>query len=219
MRRIDQGLRRRVSGFVIAILTCSIAGLANAQASYVVDTGPGANVGGLSLTRNQYLAGQFTLDVGHEINALEGWMIYPTIVGDLPVFAVLYGDLGGAPDLTNEIHSQLFTVPASGIPFTADWHGISGLTLPVYGGTYWLAFEVPTEDFGSGAMPRTPLQELDFYAIDSGAGYSTNTTANLGIRVLPEPALSGMLAWGAVALAFALPRRRLVPRGFDCIVP
>ena len=188
-------------------------GSAAAQ-TYVVDTGPGADTGGLSLTRNQYLAGQFTLDVGHEINALEGWMIYPTLLGDLPVVAVLYGDDGGVPDLTNEIYSQLFLVPASGIPFAAGWHGISGLSIPVYGDTpYWLAFEVPTEDFGSGAMPPTPLVELDLYAVDSGAGYLANTTSRLGIRVLPEPGQAGMLVCGAVGLCFAgrvrRPRARL----------
>jgi hypothetical protein len=181
----------------------------SAQPTYVVDTGPGGATGGLSLTQNQYLAGQFTLDQGHEINGLEGWMIYPTVVGDLPVFAVLYGDDGGVPDLTNEIHRQLFLVPASGIPFAADWHGIGGLALPVYGGTpYWLAFEVPSGSFGSGAMPPTAIQELDSYAIDTGAGYLANSTARLGIRVLPEPGLAVTLANGACALAIAGARRR-----------
>jgi len=148
-----------------------MAGVAEGQ-TYVVDTGPGAAQGGLSLTRNQYLAGQFTLDLGHEINGLEGWMIYPTLIGDLPVYVVLYGDDGGVPDLDNQLHSQLIQVPASGIPFAASWHGITGLEIPVYGGTpYWLAFEVPTDNFGSGAMPPTTLQELDLYAIDSTAGW------------------------------------------------
>ncbi len=191
---------RWASCWVLLIGAVAIVGTAGAQ-TYVVDTGPGANTGGLSLTRNQYLAGQFTLDLGHEINGLEGWMIYPTITGDLPVYAVLYGDAGGVPDLANEIHSQLFLVPASGIPFVSDWHGIGGLEIPVYGGRpYWLAFEVPTEDFGSGAMPPTPLQELDLYAIDSGAGYTANTTARLGIRVLPEPALAASIVFGGAGL-------------------
>ena len=61
-------------------------------------------------------------------SGLEGWMIYPTIVGDLPVYAVLCGDAGGVSDLTNEIHSQLFFVPAS---LTPGWHGIGGLEIPV----------------------------------------------------------------------------------------
>jgi len=203
-----RGRRRWGSCLIVLIGAAVMGGNVSAQ-TYVVDTGPGANTGGLSLTRNQYLAGQFTLDVGHEINGLEGWMIYPTITGDLPVFAVLYGDDGGVPDLSNEIYSQLFVVPASGIPFAADWHGIGGLEIPVYGGRpYWLAFEVPTEDFGSGAMPPTTLPELDLYAVDSGAGYVANTTARLGIRVLPEPAMAtsiGIGGWGLILLS----RRRV----------
>ena len=160
-----------MSGLCALVLAGGMAGVAEGQ-TYVVDTGPGAAQGGLSLTRNQYLAGQFTLDLGHEINGLEGWMIYPTLIGDLPVYVVLYGDDGGVPDLDNQLHSQLIQVPASGIPFAASWHGITGLEIPVYGGTpYWLAFEVPTDNFGSGAMPPTTLQELDLYAIDSTAGW------------------------------------------------
>ena len=204
MRLNDIGRRRARATVLFATamtITMTMAGESTADPSYVVDTGPGSSTGGLSLTRNQYLAGQFTLDLGHEINGLEGWMIYPTIVGDLPVVAVLYGDDDGVPDLSNEIRSQLFLVPASGIPFAADWHGVGGFTLPVHAGTYWLAFEVPSDNFGSGAMPPTPLQELDLYAIDSGAGYVVNTTSRIGIRVLPEPGLETLLACGVGALA------------------
>jgi len=185
--------RIRTSFLTISMVVAAWAGLAAAEAEYIVDTGPGANTGGLSLTRNQYLAGQFTLDSAHEINALEGWMIYPTLVGSLPVYAVLYGDDEGVPDLSAELHAQLFLVPASGIPFTSDWHGVEGLALDVGAGTYWLAFEVPTEDFGSGAMPPTPTQNLDLYAVDGGSGYIANVTSRLGIRVLPEPGVAAML--------------------------
>ena len=210
MGRNDTWLRRILVQSIVLLVGVAAFGVSASAQTYVVDTGPGAATGGLSLTRNQYLAGQFTLDLGHEINGLEGWMIYPTIVGDLPVYAVLYGDAGGVPDLANEIYSQLFLVPASGIPFASDWHGIGGLEIPVYGGRpYWLAFEVPTEDFGSGAMPPTPLPELDLYAIDSGAGYTANTTARLGIRVLPEPALAASIVFGGAGLM-------LLSRGRAC---
>ena len=200
--------RIRTSFLTISMVVAAWAGLAAAEAEYIVDTGPGANTGGLSLTRNQYLAGQFTLDSAHEINALEGWMIYPTLVGSLPVYAVLYGDDDGVPDLSAELYTQLFLVPASGIPFTSDWHGIEGLALEVDAGTYWLAFEVPTEDFGSGAMPPTPTQNLDLYAVDGGSGYIANVTSRLGIRVPPEPGVAAMLGWGVGALMLAGRTRR-----------
>jgi hypothetical protein len=181
-------------------LALTLAGVAGAQPMYLVDTGPGSAIGGLSLSTTGFLAGQFTLDQSYEINALEGWIIYPTVTGQLPVYAVLYGDDAGLPDLSDEIHAQLFQVPASGVPLSADWYGVSGLAIPVEAGIYWLAFEVPTADFGSGAMPPTPLQELDLYAVDSGAGYTSNTTAKIGIRVVPEPGAGAMLVGGTVGL-------------------
>ncbi|MCA9502493.1 MAG: hypothetical protein KC616_05390 [Myxococcales bacterium] len=198
--------RGRASLPPILIVALSLwAGSAAAQPVYVVDTGPGGSAGGLSLSVGQYLAGRFSLDVGHELVDLEGWMIYPTVVGALPVYAVLYADVGGVPDLDQEIHSQLFTVPAG---FTPGWHGVTGLSLPVHGGTYWLAFEVPTGTSGSGAMPPTPLPQLDLYAVDSGAGYVANTTARLGVRILPEPGGLVALAAGVGLLGVGARRRR-----------
>lgn len=185
---------------------------ASADSEYLVDTGPGANTGGRTLSATQFLAGQFTIEAGYEVESLEGWMIYPTILGDLPVEAVLYGeDETGLPDPDQELHRQLFTVPASGIPFAAGWYGVGGLALPLDPGTYWLAFEVPTADFGSGAMPPTPLEELEAYAIDSGAGYAAagGSSADwIGIRVLPEPGSALGLVVGAIAIAAGAGRRR-----------
>jgi hypothetical protein len=190
-----------------------IAGTASAQ-TYLVDTGPGAASGGLSLTVNQYLAGQFTLDLGSEIEALEGWMIYPTIIGELPVDVVIYGDDGGLPDVTNEIYFLRGQVDAALSP---NWHGITiPPTLPLYlygGRPYWLAFEVPSGSFGSGAMPPTPLAELDGYAVDGGLGYVENPTANLGIRVLPEPTFVWLLVSGGLGLLCADRLRRSAQEG------
>jgi hypothetical protein len=191
---------------IVGMTALCLAGMrpAGAEPYYVVDTGPGAAAGGLTMSANQYLAGQFTIDSSVEINELEGWMIYPTLVGSLPVEVVLYEDFDDLPDTMNEIHRQLFTVPASGIPFAAAWHGVTGLSIPVDAGTYWLAFELPTGDFGSGAMPATTLQELDLYAIDAGgSGYVSNTTSRIGIRVLPEPGLATLLAAGIGFLVLA----------------
>ena len=208
MSRNDRWKCRWLVGLAsLVILGVGMAKGVEAQV-YLIDTGPGGSIGGRTLSKNQLLAGQFSLDVGHEIYALEGWIIYPTIQGSLPVEAVLYADDGGVPDLADEVYRQLFFVPASGIPFEANWEGADGFALPVYGGTYWLAFEVPTDTSGSGAMPPTPLQELDLYAIDSGAGWVVNETAQIGIRVLPEPGLGAMLLCAIAPLAVACRRRR-----------
>jgi hypothetical protein len=205
MRRIDTRWRTRgrTSGIgFFAALALSLA--ASAESVYLVDTGPGANTGGRSLSATQFLAAQFTIDAGSTIESLEGWMIYPTLIGELPVQVVLYADDGGLPDPTQELHRQLFTVPASGVPFASGWHGVGGLELELDAGTYWLAFEVPTADFGSGAMPPTPVPALDGYAIDGGAGYveaGTSLADWIGIRILPEPGVATALAIGASLMA------------------
>ena len=211
MRQRVTGIgRRAMMASIVAAIGMALPSLSSAQ-ELIIDTGPGGNFGGLSLTGDQFLAGQFTLDEPANVTGLEGWMIYPTVVGDLPVEAVLYGNLVGgpgvpdAPDLLDEIRRQQFLVPAS---LTTDWHGIEGFVIPLEAGTYWLAFEPPTSSFGSGAMPPTPLQELDLYAVDTGTGYVSNTTARIGIRVLPEPAMATGMWIASLALAVAGRRHR-----------
>lgn len=209
MSRSKPRVHHPIAESAIIIVLTLISGSAGwAEPEYIVDTGPGTATGGLSLTESQYLAGQFTLDQAYQIIEMEGWMIYPTIIGDLPVFALLYGDDGDEPNLDDQIHRQLFTVDAA---LTPGWHGISGVTLSLDPGTYWLAFEVPTASMGSGAMPPTPFQELDYYAVDSGLGYVANETARLGIRVLPEARMATLLGLGCGFLALCAGRRRRCP--------
>ena len=206
MQQFDTVMRRWVTaGVVLAVFAAGVARQAEAQV-YVVDTGPGAGTGGLTMSANQYLAGQFTLDAGHEINAFEGWMVYLNIINNLPVHLVVYGDANGLPDWTDVVFTQLFFVLPSG--FTPGWHGVDGLELPLYGGTYWLAFEVDSAVATSGAMPPTPLPELDSYAVDTGAGWFEQETANLGIRILPEPGLAMASACGCLLLGLSARGRR-----------
>lgn len=75
----------------VAILLLAIPSAACAQPVYLVNTGEGPSTGGLSLRLSQFLAGQFTLDFGSEINALEGRLIDPGF-DKYPVYAVVYGD-------------------------------------------------------------------------------------------------------------------------------
>jgi len=190
----------------VAVMVSMIGEESRAESVYLVDTGNGGPSGGLSLTANQYVAGQFTLDSDSEIEALEGWMLYLNIINDLPVHAVLYGDAEGIPDWGDVVFTQLFHVLPSG--FAPGWHGVDGLSLFVEAGIYWLAFEVDEAVMVSGAMPPTPLQELDLYAVDvGGTGWVANRTANLGIRVLPEPGLGTLLAFGVAGLAIGSDRR------------
>jgi len=173
---------------------------------YVVDTGNGASSGGLTLTVTQSLAAQFSLPASYEISGLEGWMVYLNLVNNLPVYAVVYGDDGNSPDVGNELFRQIFFVPPSG--FAPGWHGVDGVSLALGPGTYWLAFEVNPGAIGSGAMPPTATQMLDFYAVDPGSGWAVNETANLGVRVrVPEPR-AAVSTGAAVAVLAALARHR-----------
>jgi len=153
----------------VPILALAIPSGAGAQPVYLVDTSEGGSGGGSSLSPTRFLAGQFTLDYGSEINALEGWMLYLNVINNLPVYAVLYGDANGLPDMGNEIFSQLFFVPASG--YVPGWYGVDGPGLVLYGGTDWLAFAPHPDAIGAswlaaaGASPsrqgETPGRKID----------------------------------------------------------
>jgi hypothetical protein len=194
---------------VFALVT---AGGAQAEPIFVVDTGPGGSSGGASLTQEQWLGAKITLDQPYTVTSIEGWMVYLYVLGSMPVTAVVYGDAGDVPDTADLLFEQDFALPASA--YAPGWNGVDGLALDLEAGTYWIAFEVRQQvDFGSGAMPPTPLQELDDYAIWTLAGgWAGSDGANLGIRVaaVPEPGGVCLLVAGVgclMALNRVRPRR------------
>lgn len=176
---------------------------ANAFEYFVVDTGPGrANAmgGDPIVTDGQFQAGQFWLEADATIVRIEGWLTYLTILGQLPVRVVVYGDNGDVPDDTDVYWTQQFSVDgALGLP--GGWWGVEGITLELDAGTYWVSFELPSAAFGTAAMPPTPVQELDNYATGGGLGWNGDDSLNLGLRVaVPEPGSLAQLAAGMVGL-------------------
>jgi len=200
-------MRSLITIFLLSLLT---AGNAQAVSSYIVDTGPGAESGGLTLTSDQWLAAKFTLDRPYTITSIEGWMVNLASVFELPVFSVIYGDAGDIPDTSDNRFEQSFDL----LPnfFEAGWYGIDGLALDLDAGSYWVAFEVrDPEAFASGAMPPTPAQELSDYAFRTAlGGWGGKDDANLGIRIgaVPEPGSALLIAMGLGVLSVGRSKRR-----------
>jgi len=181
---------------------------------YLIDSGPGRATiqpGDRPVTLTQHLAAQFTLLQGEAVVDIEGWLGYLSFLGSLPVRVSVYGDAGDVPDSTVVYWAQDFSVPSAGVyPYPADWDGIYGITLDLDPGTYWVAFGLPTDSFGSGGMPPTPFQEFDNYALGNPTGgWTGNDTLNIGVRiaVLPEPGMSTLLGAGVLGLLFLNGRR------------
>jgi hypothetical protein len=185
----------------------------------LIDTGPGraaAQAGDKTLSTTQHLAAQITLDGSEKVVNIEGWIAYLSFSGTLPVEVFVYGDAGEFPDSTDVYWQQQFFVPSAGvvIPYPADWFGVYGIELNLPPGTYWVAFGLPTNDFGSGVMPPTPLQELDNYAFGNPASgpsgaWTGDDTLNIGLVVtVPEPSTLMQLGAGALGLLVLSGHRR-----------
>lgn len=175
------------------IIIRTIAGLflmaaaASANASIIVNTGPGlgSNSGGTSLNDGQFLAGQFSLAEQLTITSIEGWIGGSGGAGTL----VLYGNNGGVPGI--ELFSSAFV---GGFP--DDWYGANGLSWLLDAGTYWAAFEVRVGDTFSGYMEdiaatSTPLAN---YAFTSNGTYVPSSIERYGFRIsgvqnVPSPSV------------------------------
>jgi hypothetical protein len=216
-------MRRLV--LTLSCLACMVAGSAAGYGEVLegevvlIDTGPGratAQPGDKTLSSTQHLAAQFTLDTPETVVSMEGWIAYLSFSGTLPVEVFVYGDAGEVPDSTDVHWQQQFFVPSAGVvvPYPADWFGVYGIELDLSPGTYWVAFGLPTADFGSGVMPPTPLQELDNYAYGNPASGPTGVwtgddTLNIGVRItVPEPSMLIQLGAGILGLLVLQGQRR-----------
>jgi len=200
---------------LIAVLILA-AGPVHAQ-TYVVDTGPGGASGGATLGEDQWLAAKFTLTQAETITSIEGWMVYLNSIFSLPVDVVIYGDAGLDEPNTGDLrYEDSFTVLPSG--FSPGWNGVTGISLDLPAGTYWVAFEVTAPSvIGSGAMPPTAAQELPDYAFwTPTGGWSGNDGLNLGIRLgngaAQEVPMFGAGRWVLLAVLLALGSARLIRR-------
>jgi hypothetical protein len=191
----------------------------------VVDTGPGADVGGgWSLFDDrpvtpgyQRLAARFELDTADVVTSVQGWLNWD--FGGALAFSV-WSEFQGLPG------ARLYGVTAPLEPTGTnrpDWRGVGGLDWALGPGAHWLVFE-DAPGFGSGAMPAGAPSPMSGYASGPGVGgtpWMRADTLGFGVRMnvfpepppapIPEPATVWLWLGGVLALG-ALIRRRTASR-------
>jgi hypothetical protein len=181
-----------------------------AQAAAVVDTGTpnGSPIGALVFDGSDWVAAQVAFANAATIDAVAGHLLGGTAGETFDIALYEGGATPGVP---------LFATTAT---FGADgWNGASGLDWTVAPGSYWIEFEVNSNDtLGStptttGALFDTGVAHPVQTATTPDWGFSYDASAQsigLQVSVVPEPTgalqvLAGMLL--LTSMAFARRRR------------
>ena len=197
---------------LILVFFFLVGGFASfAQAVTIVDTGqPLAPANGGSAWfygdgGGGWLAEEFTTSQDYTVTNLEGWIWEGNSFGNdaLSTIAhvVLYGDGGEIPNTGNQLFNGSFSVPNNDPddrPLQGDvnpynWHGLSGLNIPLPTGTYWIAFETYFADtdfyYGGMGYPAPNFLTNDAYGSSFGYQQQIPDELKLGIRIQGEPGL------------------------------
>lgn len=210
-------MHRRIRRFSLvlwmAVLLLPTTAFAIPITTWIVDTGPGFNVGGgASLYDDrpgvnrgyQSLAARFTLTEDSVIDTVQGWMNWG--YGGRARFSILtdFQGLPGADRFTRALE-----LPATGLN-ESDWRGPTGLRWQVPQGDYWLVFADVPRNLGSGAMPGGAPMPLLAYASSPGASgiagaWQRADVLALGVRIgiksVPAPATTALVLAGLCLLA------------------
>jgi hypothetical protein len=135
----------------LVILLAIIFALALAtpvSASIIFDTGQPNNVSnGWTLTPNQWLAAEFSVNGDYTITDVQGFMG----VNSGGIFDItLYSQIPNTDYYANLKLTELFSSSVNVQPTWAVWMGATGLDWTVSAGNYWIAFE--TTDAGFEAV-------------------------------------------------------------------
>lgn len=157
----------------------------------------------------QWLAGEFTLGSRSMLNGIEGYIRSEATSGGTLRVAI-YSDGGDLPGTL--LKSAEFAVPDAA---ANNWYGVDGLHWNLAAGTYWVAFEVPSDSpFGGGmrCCAPDPLGNEAYWGIYQSASltWHSDDITDIGVRILgralPEPGPLS-LATGCLA-GLILARRR-----------
>jgi hypothetical protein len=194
-------------------LLCVVFLFAPAQSSavFLVDTGaPPAPPEGSAwfFGFSSSFAARFTLDKDYTITALEGW-IWEGISSGTPwgnfgavsstARVTIYGDGITIPDAAQEIFTGAFSVPNNDpdsrpvdvSPSPYNWHGLSGLNIPLKAGSYWIAFEsrpaLGDDYYGAFGHPAPNPLLVDAYKGNDPNPWISTNYLSLGLRIQGEP--------------------------------
>ncbi len=213
---------------ILLLITGFVLFSKKAGAMLIVDTGePPAIHAGNTLNSGQYLAGRFQTHQDYLVTDISGW-IWTIEQGNLDVF--IYGSVESTtfpfftvPDIT-DIYLQDTVFIDAAQEGSVDWRGLSGLSINLEAGDYWLAFEV-TDSINSftGAMGSSaphPLSDNALANNNTGFAYgNTGGNHHMGFRVaaepVPEPTTVALLGIGLAGLVSVEVRRRRKRKSVD----
>jgi hypothetical protein len=202
---------KRLKHISTFLLLCAVFlfGPSQASAVFIVDTGapPAPPVGSAwYYAFDSSFAARFTLNQDYTITALEGW-IWEGISAGTPwgnfgassstARVTIYGDGTTVPNVGQEIFTGAFSVPNNDPdsrpvdvpPSPYNWHGLSGLNIPLNAGSYWIAFEsrpaLGDDYYGAFGHPAPNPLLVDAYKVNGP--YSSANYLNLGLRIQGEP--------------------------------
>lgn len=199
--------------YFLALAALPLCTTSYVHASYIVDTGtPPYSNGGIALTANQSLAGQFTITETYIVESVEGWFGGNV---DFTITAAIYSNTGdgsgsggsgfgdgGWPKESLYSTTFMHDAPSAGVN---AWDGAYGVSWTLDPGTYWLVFDIADGVTDTTYMPGDAPSPLAKYAYSypSTSGWTeTGSAAKLGMRIsaVPIPAAIWLFGSGLISL-------------------